>query len=394
MLYLIQTTVYCALLYGVYLLLLRNRVAHAWNRAYLLAVPAISLLLPLVHLPGGVSAGGRVASIALPAIDVLAGVPHMAGAKANWLQYSYIIIAGGMLAAFGYQLALCASFLRSSSIADRTGAVRILKGTGRGPGSFGRYIFFPGYDMPAEVLQHELAHVRHRHTIDVVYMRLLQCIFWPNIMLYIIGRELRVVHEFEADAYASKAHDNYAHSLLAALFPGPRFGLSHTFFHHPIKRRIIMLQRESNDRATLRNTIARSAVTTLLMASAIIYLQSCTRQQEKAVEQVKQEATVASTDGEEVVAAKPSVDIQTFMAEQLKYPEEARKRQMEGRVMIGFTVNEQGEVVTPVVKSSPDPLLAAEALRVISKMPRWEPATKNGKAVASEMYIPVVFKLQ
>ena len=66
----------------------------------------------------------------------------------------------------------------------------------------------------------------------------------------------------------------------------------------------------------------------------------------------------------------------------------------QGRVVVKFVVDKEGNVVNPQVIRGVDPFLDKEALRVVSKMPKWEPGTQNGKKVAVWYTIPVYFKLQ
>ncbi len=78
----------------------------------------------------------------------------------------------------------------------------------------------------------------------------------------------------------------------------------------------------------------------------------------------------------------------------LKYPKEARKHRIEGRVTLGFTVDKAGEVKDIKVLRSVDPLLDAEAVRVVGMSPLWEPAVQYGRMVNFRVVIPVIFSLR
>jgi TonB family protein len=78
----------------------------------------------------------------------------------------------------------------------------------------------------------------------------------------------------------------------------------------------------------------------------------------------------------------------------LKYPGEAVKGNITGTVLVDFMVSSSGKVKNVVVNKPVNPLLDAEAKRVISSMPDWKPATQAGKAVNVQMMVPVEFKLQ
>lgn len=82
-----------------------------------------------------------------------------------------------------------------------------------------------------------------------------------------------------------------------------------------------------------------------------------------------------------------------FISSHLQYPEKARKRGIEGKVMVGFVVDKSGKVRDEEVKRSVDPLLDNEALRVIRLMPDWVPGIQSDKAVNVSFVLPLAFRL-
>jgi len=78
----------------------------------------------------------------------------------------------------------------------------------------------------------------------------------------------------------------------------------------------------------------------------------------------------------------------------LKYPAEALKSKITGKVYVNFVVSSKGKVKNVVVSKSASPLLNAEAIRVISSMPDWKPGSQAGKSVEVQIKVPVEFKLQ
>jgi len=83
------------------------------------------------------------------------------------------------------------------------------------------------------------------------------------------------------------------------------------------------------------------------------------------------------------------VDFSNWVQANVTYPEGATK---EGKVAVSFTVTKKGEVKNAKVLSGLEPVLDAEAVRVISSSPEWEPAIENGKPKDRNMVIPVEFK--
>ena len=83
-----------------------------------------------------------------------------------------------------------------------------------------------------------------------------------------------------------------------------------------------------------------------------------------------------------------------YLSQNTVYPKKALKVHAEGKAVVEFIINEKGKVVNPTIKTSAGhEALDAEAIRVIRKMPRWKPGTKDGKPVKVKYYIPVNFAL-
>ena len=82
-----------------------------------------------------------------------------------------------------------------------------------------------------------------------------------------------------------------------------------------------------------------------------------------------------------------------YIMENIKYPEQAMKEGIQGRVTVRFIVEKDGSIsnVKPVL--SVHPLLDTEAVRVVESMPKWSPGKQNGKPVRVRFNVPVMFKL-
>ena len=83
-----------------------------------------------------------------------------------------------------------------------------------------------------------------------------------------------------------------------------------------------------------------------------------------------------------------------FLSMNIKYPAEAEKNDVQGRVIATFVVEKDGEISNAKVVKSVHPALDAEALRVINSMPKWIPGMQNGEAVRVKYTVPVTFRLQ
>ena len=83
-----------------------------------------------------------------------------------------------------------------------------------------------------------------------------------------------------------------------------------------------------------------------------------------------------------------------FLAKNIKYPVEAQQAKIEGRVIVGFVVKKDGTISDVKVKRGVSPELDAEAVRVISLMPKWKPGKQRGVAVNVKFNMPITFRLQ
>ena len=112
-------------------------------------------------------------------------------------------------------------------------------------------------------------------------------------------------------------------------------------------------------------------------------------------------AEAVPTTGDElfkVVEERPQfpggdAELMKFLQQNVKYPKEAQDKGTQGRVIVRFTVEKDGSITSPEVIKPVDPLLDAEALRIVKMMPKWQPGKQRGKEVRVQFTIPVAFRL-
>ncbi|WP_051312913.1 energy transducer TonB [Sporocytophaga myxococcoides] len=101
----------------------------------------------------------------------------------------------------------------------------------------------------------------------------------------------------------------------------------------------------------------------------------------------------AESSADSIIPATFKGDLQKFLVKTLKYPPEAVKEGIQGKVVVAFSVDTNGVISNPRVEKSVHESLDNEALRLIRLMPPWNPATQNGKTVMSEKSFPVIFRV-
>ncbi len=83
-----------------------------------------------------------------------------------------------------------------------------------------------------------------------------------------------------------------------------------------------------------------------------------------------------------------------WLSQNIRYPEAAQQNDIQGRVVVKFVVEKDGSIGQATIAKGVDKDLDREALRVVKKMPKWQPGKNNGVAVRSYFNLPVTFKLQ
>lgn len=82
-----------------------------------------------------------------------------------------------------------------------------------------------------------------------------------------------------------------------------------------------------------------------------------------------------------------------YIRENIKYPEQAMKERIQGRVTVSFIIEKDGSISDVKAVRSVHPLLDKEAVRMVKSMPKWSPGKNNGKPVRVRFNLPVMFKL-
>ncbi|KAF5029122.1 hypothetical protein DSECCO2_651920 [anaerobic digester metagenome] len=276
--------------------------------------------------------------------------------------------------------------------------------------SFFNMIFIPQNQMFTAISLHEEQHARLHHSADLILSGILSVLFWINPLYWLLSKELRSIHEFQADrAVIDKGTDmvQYQQILLSAAvghYPGlPVSQLRPSF----IKTRIIIMKQNKKFRKT-----AIRLIPALMLAVGALWFTGCgskSNTDDKAAKDSTSTEVTASesqtstetASGEvfetaEVMPEYPGGNeaMSAFMVKNIKYPEAAKSKGVQGTVYISFVVGSDGKVTDVEVQKSVAPDLDAEALRVVKMMPDWKPAENKGKPVAVNMTLPVTFKLQ
>lgn len=280
-----------AILFGYYSLFLRNKSFHRYNRFYLLAAAAFSVLFPLFRIPvfqeAGAASVGWLQSLRFISMNsweeafVVTVRTGNALPLFSWHTIAWIVYAGG---AVGSSIPVLRSWVRIKKI-SRKYKKEDLDGVAfyntREPGtpfSFFRSLFWndqipPHSEQGRSILQHELFHINERHSHDILFMQLLTNLFWFNPFFHIFLKELQTIHEFLADKWAGSTVNkwDYAELLVTQAIGRKRIAVSHQFYHYQIKRRIAMIIKQPTNSGYLSRILA------LPLLFVLFFQVSCTR---------------------------------------------------------------------------------------------------------------------
>ncbi|MDT0688087.1 M56 family metallopeptidase [Autumnicola psychrophila] len=259
--YILQTLFFQLCFLLAYELLLKKETFFGYNRWYLLLMPVIAMLLPLLKLEFLAEAVPGNARIMLPAVVIggetapetlpVANFTTEEGMNIIW----GVIYCVGLAAGFGlflkkaYHLNQLFRFGKTSEEKD----FQIIEIPNSNIACTFFSTVFLGDQLSEEekqqILSHELVHVRQKHSLDLMFFELLKIVFWFNPLMYIYQSRIAGLHEFIADQEVVKTagKKNYYEQLLNTAFNTQNISFINQFFNHSlIKKRIVMLQKSKS----------------------------------------------------------------------------------------------------------------------------------------------------
>lgn len=448
--YSIKVAICLVAFYLFYKLLLSRDTFHAFNRATLLLLMLLSLVLPFVSLsidePTVVNNGMvQVEQLLVAGVSGEEAQP----ASLTLVQVLFMVYMVGVVVSVGREIVSLAGLYKLISGRDHVtidNGIRIIVIDGdMAPFSWFNNIVISRSDYESgrrEILIHEMAHISHHHSLDILLCNVLLIFQWFNPAVWLLRRELRNIHEYEADeaVLASGANAAEYQLLLIRKAVGERlFSMANNLNHNSLKKRItMMLTKRSNpwNRVKVLLTVPVAAVAVVAFATpkaeslsreiehesdaivssvvkstsdkAALVAQGKTSGEETVNDMGRADDTLIANDLQRVTSMDDDVyevvekmpkfpggiaELMKYLSSNIKYPVEAHKAGIQGRVVVSFIVNKDGTVKDAKIVRSVDKSIDAEALRVISAMPKWQPGYQDGKAVSVRYTVPVTFRL-
>ncbi|WP_195205123.1 M56 family metallopeptidase [Phocaeicola plebeius] len=520
--YILKSAVCLAMFYLFYRLLLSKETFHRFNRMALLGVMLLSCLLPLVKVT--VEQASPVNAQVMSMEDLLLmyqwnseAVVEEGSRPFHWQEGLVLVYFVGLffvIVRHLWSLGRMLYLIRHSRCERLDNGIRsVVHRRKLAPFSWMRYIVISETDLKESghhILVHEMAHIHHRHSWDLLLTEACAWLQWFNPAIWLLKQELQNIHEYEADEEVLRQGINakeYQMLLIKKAVGARLYSIANSFNHSSLKKRITMMIRKKsnpwarakylyvlplaavtvaafarpeiskpldeissvkvNDLSAVLETYADKNVSnpaektklkmkvvdeegkpiiaaTVLVANttngtltdengnftlevgsdqsiqvAYIGMSTVTMSVKDCLKKADQTIVLTESDTKKyvkVVASAPQTvvsDDQTFsvveqmpeypggmraglefMARNLRYPTKAREAGKQGRVIVQFVVRKDGSLSDFKVLCPVDPWLDAEAIRVISTMPKWKPGMQDGKPVSVKFTLPVTFMLE
>lgn len=276
------------------------------------------------------------------------------------------------------------------------------------------------------VLKHEMSHVKNYHSIDVVMMEIMVSLQWFNPFIRMMKKELQSIHEYIADneVIEDKINkSNYMMLLLQQCTADNINGIANNFSFLLTKKRISMIaNKQKSKRMLLRLLLTLPVFGMLIMlntrcdnvksnddkiANAEKNAQDSKLYRNESVDNPVNETTsldihtnqsVTDTiyNNIEIMPEFPGgfSELMNFLTSNVNYPESAKTNNIEGRTLVSFVVEKDGSITDIEVLRGFDKDCDAEAVRVVSTMPKWKPGVKDGETVRCRFTLPFTFKIK
>lgn len=509
----ISIAIAVAVLWVAYRVLFINSNRLVFNRAFLITALGFSLILPAAGLMIGGSSpqivsyrqslfsGIMLDEVVITAEGVIVNTPVEMTAQEEtaapvvatvnsfniwkYLWIIYLIGVGVMGMVFLFKLGKILFIIVSSPKKKMPGYTAVFTGKEHGSYSFFSYAFFPNENVNADIVRHEMSHIAHHHSIDILFVELMMIIQWFNPFIYLYKRELQSLHEYMADRDVVATgidKQNYMMLILQQCTAVDFSNMSNNFSFLLTKKRIKMITQSKKAKG-----VVIKALLTLPLFALLLFANcksngqnkvSTEKATENAVEnesrttiKIGEESYVSFADpmeinldgkdytldinsvknektfklGDHKVVAKnnhdernsytvtvdgepfdlkyivnmifdetdesgnddevyDAVDVMPeyfggvnamfdFIQKNVKYPESAKKKGIEGRVFVQFVVEKDGSLSSFQVLRGLNDELNDEAIRVLKMMPKWKPGMKDGKPVRVQFTMPFNFKI-
>ncbi|MDW7691291.1 TonB family protein [Flammeovirgaceae bacterium SG7u.111] len=402
--YLIELSVIHSMLFLGYWLFLRKERQYANMRFTLLGSTFLALTIPLLKLPKLLLGSTEpLAAIPIQAISLDAITIAPSSETSFWsfdqLIWVYATISGFFLVKFAKNVRYLMRLERGSTYEKFNGMYIRRTQNIKGSFSFFNWIFLSNdIDKSEEdyqvILKHEKAHVSMRHSYDLVFFELFKVCFWWLPSAWLIIKEMKKIHEYQADAHVLKSFDLDQYSTIlitSTLKLNGLVGLASSFHDGLIIKRLKAMKQNAKNVRPWKWGILSSMFLILLVVFA------CSEEADIAANEtgsLKSSMEEVFTVVEEVPQYPGGIDaLYKHVATNITYPKEARVTGVEGVVDVQFVVERNGSLSEVKVVKGIGAGCDEEAVNVLQNAAPFKPGSQRGRTVRVRMVMPIEFKL-
>lgn len=422
--YLFESALGTTVLYFVYRVFLRRETFFRLNRIYLIGMIIFSLIIPLVPFSRlFAEETGNLAVILQPVLISPGTIDHVIALNWQWVDVLTAIYLSGvafLLIRLLFMIAQLFMITGQFGIHRKNGLYLVPVDQGFAPFSFFNLVFINERSLAGShlntILAHEKVHIGQHHTFDLIIAEILTIVQWFNPVVWLMRKDFKSLHEFLADEGVLQtgiSASQYQQMILNESMGIRVNDLTNNFNVSLLQKRIVMMTKSKSGKlAKAKLILALPAVlllTTLFTASSFsnsdlapardakndLSLITPTEKSASPDTVVKENKSAKAFIEVEVQPAYPGgyEAMAKFMVENVKYPEAAKNNKVQGTVFVTFTVSKKGKLNNVKVLRGIGSRCDEEAVRVIKKMPAWEPALSQGKPVEAAITMPVKFAL-
>ena len=343
--YILKSSVCLVLFYLFFRLLLSKETFHRFNRMALLGVLFFSLLIPCIEVTTRHQVEVQQAVLSIEQLLLMAELettPANVGAvqetsAISWVQIVLLVYLAGILflACRNIYSLICLFRLIHSGKHEKLekGVTLVVHNQEIAPFSWMKYIVISRKDLEEngrEILIHEMAHIHHRHSVDLLVADI--CIFfqWFNPGAWLLKQELQNIHEYEADETVINEGVNakeYQLLLIKKAVGTRLYSMANSFNHSKLKKRITMMLKEKS------NPWARLKYLYVLPLAAIAVTAFARPEISEKVEEI---SAVKVNDLAEIVEKKSEENV-------VKEPIDTTKNKV---VVVGYRTEKKDSVLT------------------------------------------------
>lgn len=415
--YAISSALVLAVCFLIYKVGLAGATFHQFNRKVILSIYLLALAAPaLMPWLGGWSGGEGYQAGDITFGMTKAIVADEAEPAPLWRMLP-VAYASGLALALGfalYSIARISLLIKRGEKRDLGGAVLVTVDEAISPFSWWRWIVVPRNDAnDTMVIGHELEHVRSLHSADLMLAQLMVAFNWFNPCAWMMRRELCAQHEYAVDeAMLSSGVDARSYQMLIVKKAvGSTMGpLANCLHNSQLKKRVKMMFKIKTK--TVRRLFAAAILPAAIAASALVRTPAVATTLDQIKTEPANNGSIVTSDSLEIVwswtADKANgvewpefkggdVEMMRRLSEQVRYPSEAVSDSLQGRVIVNFVVDRNGNAdMFSIRRSSGHEILDKEAIAACQRAlsSGWIPGKKDGVPVSVNYDVPVTFRLK